>query len=732
MKKHLGAIFISILSLSALTSCGEPPASIEDKTANSLFGTLCNFQVKRWQAGQVLTFTAVPDQYYNVDGVTNNGVPCTLIASNPDGSRVYQTTLAAGNNQLAGKYKVKKNVDIVEKYKMEISKEVFDEVVNSEVTGDDTGLDFRRCGIEKMIAPLKYNDKGEKVTNKGSFINYVDGDTTHIESFNLGYTVKIRYLSINTPESTSEIEEWGLAASNYNKFLFSGDESYLNDFDPDDKANLMLRENGATTIILLSQAVAKHETVGSKDHPSEQRPITYDDLMLGEDLEVDGPFHSTTDGYQRNLAYVWYSTVNYTDTVKPQIEDFRCLNLEMVYQGFSLGCGSAEDTSEYSYKMFVTALNSAEANKRHIFSDESDLQYFYYNRYDPEDPSTRIWRAKSKTITEIFESCTQKNDVRIGYDPSTSPLADKKTLYKVGGYVSAKVAQSFYIQEKYEYDNDKVLTQEEKPFGIYVFTLTQMPISIGDYVEVIGALSTHGGTFQIQGISYSADPNYNRDTIIDVTKHHEVTPVRLTGRQFNQLKLPGVLVEITDNLYFYDFESEYNDEFESISEGGSEEINKYNEFYQFYNTNNTPIFYASYNSVDVNNASEMNLKHRSDTNSGIRYTDDLIRFTMIDGINISYRLESCRSWQFFAGGSYLYNDHGAKYANFNDDNPYKTETVERTFVAKAHKPAYAGHGLILVSRAYESTGGNRKMTGEICSNSSQYIKVCPVDWTPSV
>ena len=49
---------------------------------------------------------------------------------------------------------------------------------------------------------------------------FIDGDTTH---FNVPTSVmdsgvfKARYLAINTPESTGQIEEWGKAASNYTK-----------------------------------------------------------------------------------------------------------------------------------------------------------------------------------------------------------------------------------------------------------------------------------------------------------------------------------------------------------------------------------------------------------------------------------------------------------------------------------------------------------------------------------
>ena len=53
---------------------------------------------------------------------------------------------------------------------------------------------------------------------------YVDGDTTH---FNISHStfdrsvLKARYLAVNTPESTGQIEPWGKKASNYTKEALS-------------------------------------------------------------------------------------------------------------------------------------------------------------------------------------------------------------------------------------------------------------------------------------------------------------------------------------------------------------------------------------------------------------------------------------------------------------------------------------------------------------------------------
>ena len=236
----------------------------------------------------------------------------------------------------------------------------------------------------------------------------------------------------------------------------------------------------------------------------------------------------------------------------------------------------------------------------------------------------------------------------------------------------------------------------------------------------------------MQGIRYSTiDPDPVRCTKI-ISTGNTITPIKVTGAQFNSLKLPQVLVEITDNLWFYPFTSTYQGNAEDIGEGGSEEINKYNTAYPFYNTSNSPIFYASYGETD--NAAEVNTSE----SSNIRYTDKIIRFTVDQNILVNYRgIETCYSYRFFTGGQYWYNPAGAEYAS-EDYKPencpadademtarlYRAEL--RTFNRKACKPAVAGHGLIVISHGYESTGGNTKMSATICSGSAKDVSLVEI------
>lgn len=78
---------------------------------------------------------------------------------------------------------------------------------------------------------------------------YVDGDTTHFHvptSISETGVLKARYIAINTPESTGQIEEYGKAASSFTKEKLSGAESII--IESDD-ANWNLDSTGGRYLV---------------------------------------------------------------------------------------------------------------------------------------------------------------------------------------------------------------------------------------------------------------------------------------------------------------------------------------------------------------------------------------------------------------------------------------------------------------------------------------------------
>lgn len=111
---------------------------------------------------------------------------------------------------------------------------------------------------------------------------FVDGDTTHFyvpREVSPDGILKARYIAVNTPESTGQIEEWGKKASNFTRDKLSNAES------------IIIESNGTTW---------ERDSSGG-----------------------------------RHMAWVWYKPTG--------ASEYRNLNLELVQNGLSLASGSTTD-----------------------------------------------------------------------------------------------------------------------------------------------------------------------------------------------------------------------------------------------------------------------------------------------------------------------------------------------------------------------------------------------------
>lgn len=149
------------------------------------------------------------------------------------------------------------------------------------VTGEGDTLGDENLEFVDYASTVKFDPNSGRAYANVTVLTYVDGDTTH---FNInhptfdGGILKARYLGINTPESTGQIEPWGKKASNYTKETLKS----------------------ATSIIVES-----------------------DTANWNPD--------STGDRY---LVWVWYKTASDTD--------YRCLNLEILQQGLAVSSKSSD------------------------------------------------------------------------------------------------------------------------------------------------------------------------------------------------------------------------------------------------------------------------------------------------------------------------------------------------------------------------------------------------------
>ena len=150
---------------------------------------------------------------------------------------------------------------------------------NQETTGATTPS--TPLQIIDYVAQTNLDLESDTLKQEVTVKSFIDGDTTHFhvpESISADGVLKARYLSVNTPESTGKIEEWGKKASTFTKEKLSN----------------------AFSIIVESD---------------------------------DGNWNVDSTG-GRHLVWVWYQP--------SESEDYRNLNLELIQNGLSIACGTVD------------------------------------------------------------------------------------------------------------------------------------------------------------------------------------------------------------------------------------------------------------------------------------------------------------------------------------------------------------------------------------------------------
>lgn len=236
-----------------------------------------------------------------------------------------------------------------------------------------------------------------------------DGDTSNF-SLKSGGSVTVRYQGVDTPESTAGVEKWGKAASKF--------------------TNEQLKS--ATQIVIES---AKSGQVPDKD-------------SVG----------------QRSLCYVWYKTAS---------SDFKCLNLELVENGFSLNKEAA--TNAY-YSYFQKAEEFARGFKLRLFSDLDDPLF-----------NTAVIDISLKDLKANPNNYEENSKVRL-----KAYLTD---MTKSGsGAITFEIAQYDATENK------------EYKLNLYAgYRGSAVNMRVGDLYQIVGTLQKHDGAWQISGVEVDND-----------------------------------------------------------------------------------------------------------------------------------------------------------------------------------------------------------------------------------
>ena len=546
---------------------------------------------------------------------------------------------------------VVEDYDVVGQTKIKLADGLFEKIMATKPDEDyhEDYMDFTDDGVERMLTESDYapNDEDEV------FTNYVDGDTTQFTSYNGCYTVKVRYLGVDTPESTSEIEEWGKSASNFNKNILKN----------------------AKHVIVQSAGCAK----------------------TGECVPAD------LDSYNRSLAYVWY-----TNEENPTQDDFRNLNLELVYEGYSLFSGTLEEMDEDFYYAFVDANDIAKAQKKHMYSSETDPNYYYGD-------------AVELGLDRLYDTnfYTNSDD----YGNKYSMYCDEYTKWTFEGVVSKKDGTAFYLQD----------TIDGETYGLYVYTLrSYAPIKVGNRIKVSGVLQYYGGAYELTGLSYSAFNHQDGDIeyVYDSDGNkitEEIEPIKATPQEIYEGKYQAVLVEVVDEsasnqcVYFNTSDSTYNGETTSYSYGGSQEVNTYNSAHPFYNTDNSMVVYGRYGS-DMSNVSSFSTLINNADYLRIKISDDAIVYgdysssvstvaedgSLTAATEYDYSGVSVNTYKFFTGGTSRYVPGNAPGSLDSSKLAAGNKVYDTTYVRKK-----VGH-LVGIAINYVSTGGNQKYSINVC------------------
>ena len=257
---------------------------------------------------------------------------------------------------------------------------------------------------------VKFDPNSDRAHATVTVKTFVDGDTTH---FNIdhptfeGGILKARYLGVNTPESTGQIEPWGKKASTFTKETLSK----------------------ATSIIVESDTA------------------TWNPDSTGD----------------RFLVWVWYKTA--------EMEDYRCLNLEILQNGLAIANSSANN--QYG-STCMAAINQARAQKLYVYSGTPDPDFYY-------------GEAIELTLKELRTNIESYSGMKVAFT----------------GIISANSGtQGVYIED---YDAETDLY-----YGIYIYyghNLTGAGLdvlSVGNEARIVGTVQYYegGGTWQVSDLSY--------------------------------------------------------------------------------------------------------------------------------------------------------------------------------------------------------------------------------------
>lgn len=378
----------------------------------------------------------------------------------------------------------------------DVMPESFDHYFSNQVRFSDMGIVSSYSELQKKTF---MQDKVAKLNLK----SYTDGDTavfylnggeedsyTNPLKYSYDY-ITVRYLAIDTPESTSSIEGWGKAASNYGKELLVNAEGIIVDatsIDTSDCENVV------------------------------------DSYRGGVRLDSNAT---------RWLGLVWYCP----DGGNPEdLTQYRSYQLDILEECYSFYTGDADLLgSQYVYfadeqkepKLFADYKSTfGSLTLGDVMTVASQRMERYQQRYTgyQQDPNYDYSRKPTDyTITQAVEQFEE--------------LSSKAKFVRLKGVITSFIGTNFYFQ-------DAQGTPLYVYMGISGNSINRF-FHVGDTIMISGRLAEYGGQMQLSGIDWNSD-----DTFGKVEGEEEIAmpqPLSLTADDLDKNKLDtyiGKLVKI--------------------------------------------------------------------------------------------------------------------------------------------------------------------------------------------
>lgn len=322
--------------------------------------------------------------------------------------------------------------------------------------------------------------------------NITDGDTAvfHLsngeqDSFTnpLGRSyayITVRYLAIDTPESTSSVEAWGKEASNYGKSLLKDAEGIIVD---------------ATSI-------------DTSIYEAESDYSITDTYKSGIRLDSAGT---------RWLGLIWYCPKGGNPE---DLTQYRSYQLDMIEECYTFNTASSlgsnyvyfadKKTEPELYEKYKDTYGSLTLGDVFI---EADLR-----------ASKKNQRFTGYQIDENFDYSRKPTDYSI-----TEAVNDFDNLSRQGKFVRLKGVVTSFIGTNFYF-------QDENGTPLYVYMGISADgsflkfVKVGDTIKISGRLCEYGGQKQLSGVKWNSKDTFEKITN-DEDKISMPTPIELTATQ---------------------------------------------------------------------------------------------------------------------------------------------------------------------------------------------------------